>query len=110
VSDAYILETLRTPRAKASSRGAFAEISPVDLVVALQRDLVRRTGLDPETVDDVMLGIASQNAEQGANLARTATILAGWGDVPGMTMNRFCASASTAWPRPLVVYEVVTSS
>lgn len=92
VSEAYVLETLRTPRAKASPRGAFAEISPVDLVVALQQDLVRRTGLDPESVDDVMLGIASQNAEQGANLARTATILAGWGDVPGVTINRFCAS------------------
>ena len=92
MSDAYVLETLRTPRAKASSRGAFAEISPVDLVVALEQDLVARTDLDPATVDDVMLGIASQNAEQGANLARTATILAGWGDVPGMTLNRFCAS------------------
>jgi acetyl-CoA C-acetyltransferase len=92
MTDAYVLETLRTPRAKASPRGAFAEISPVDLVVALQHELVQRTGLDPETVDDVMLGIASQNAEQGANLARTATILAGWGDVPGVTINRFCAS------------------
>ncbi len=90
--DAFVLETLRTPRARASSRGAFADISPVDLVVALQRDLVRRTELDPEDVDDVMLGIATQSGEQGANLARTATVLAGWGDVPGVTLNRFCAS------------------
>ncbi len=92
MADAYVLETLRTPRTKASPRGGFAEISPVDLVVTLQQELVKRTGLEPESVDDVMLGIASQNAEQGANLARTATILAGWGDVPGMTLNRFCAS------------------
>jgi acetyl-CoA C-acetyltransferase len=47
VPEAYVLETLRTARTKASPRGGFAGISPVDLLVTLQRELVARTGLDP---------------------------------------------------------------
>ncbi|MGH3237664.1 MAG: hypothetical protein ACRDOH_31285 [Streptosporangiaceae bacterium] len=45
--EAFVLETLRTARTKASPRGEFASISPVDLLVSLQRELVRRTDLDP---------------------------------------------------------------
>jgi acetyl-CoA C-acetyltransferase len=96
VAEAFVLETLRTARTKASRRGGFAGISPVDLLVGLQRELVTRTGLDPGRVEDVIIGCASQNAEQGANIARTATILADWGDVPGVTINRFCASGIDA--------------
>jgi acetyl-CoA C-acetyltransferase len=96
VPEAYVLETLRTARTKASSRGGFAGISPVDLLTGLQRELVTRTGLDPGRVEDVIIGCASQNAEQGANIARTATMLADWGDVPGVTINRFCASGIDA--------------
>ncbi len=76
--EAYVLETLRTARTKASPRGGFAGISPVDLLTGLQRELVTRTGLDPGRVEDVIIGCASQHAEQGANIARTATMLAGW--------------------------------
>ena len=94
--EAYVLETLRTARTKASPRGGFAAISPVDLLVTLQGELVTRTGLDPGRVEDVIIGCASQNAEQGANIARTATMLADWGDVPGVTINRFCASGIDA--------------
>jgi acetyl-CoA C-acetyltransferase len=46
--------------------------------VHLQRELVTRTGMDPGRIEDVIIGCASQNAEQGANIARTATMLAGW--------------------------------
>jgi acetyl-CoA C-acetyltransferase len=94
VPEAYVLETLRTARTKASPRGGFAGISPVDLLTGLQRELVTRTGLDPGRVEDVIIGCASQNAEQGANIARTATMLADWGDVPGVTINRFCDPAT----------------
>jgi acetyl-CoA C-acetyltransferase len=96
VTEAFILETLRTARAKASPRGGFAAVSPVDLLTKVQGALVERTGLDPGRVEDVIIGCASQNAEQGANIARTATMLAGWGDVPGVTINRFCASGIDA--------------
>jgi acetyl-CoA C-acetyltransferase len=96
LAEAYVLETLRTARTKASPRGGFSSISPVDLLVGLQRELVRRTGIDPGRVEDVIIGCASQNGEQGANIARTATMLADWGDVPGVTINRFCASGIDA--------------
>jgi acetyl-CoA C-acetyltransferase len=96
LAEAYVLETLRTARTKASPRGGFAGISPVELLVGLQRELVRRTGIDPGRVEDVIIGCASQNGEQGANIARTATMLADWGDVPGVTINRFCASGIDA--------------
>ena len=96
MAEAYVLETLRTARTKASPRGSFAGISPVELLVGLQRELVRRTGIDPGRVEDVIIGCASQNGEQGANIARTATMLADWGDVPGVTINRFCASGIDA--------------
>ena len=83
--EAFVLETLRTARTKASRRDGFAGISPVALLVSLQRELVRRAGIDPARIDDVIIGCASQNAEQGANIARTATMLADWGDAFGAT-------------------------
>ncbi|MCT9934369.1 acetyl-CoA C-acyltransferase [Planotetraspora sp. A-T 1434] len=95
--DVYVLDYVRTPRAKGSARGSLHHLSPVDLVVALQRALVGRTGIDPSAVGDVVVGAASQVDEQGANLARTATLLAGWGHgVPGGSINRFCASGVDA--------------
>jgi len=81
VPEALVLETLRTARTKASPRGGFAGVSPVDLLVSLQRELVRRTGVDPCRIEDVIIGCASQNAEQGANIATSG------------------AAAGTAWPR-----------
>ena len=97
MTEAFVLDYVRTPRGKASRRGSLASHTPVDLVVHLQKALVERTGLDVSTVDDVILGCATQTHEQGANIARTAGLLAGWGDsVPGGTINRFCASGVDA--------------
>nr|PZN38391.1 MAG: acetyl-CoA C-acyltransferase [Actinomycetota bacterium] len=97
MADAFVLDYVRTPRGKGSPRGALAGVRPIDLVVGLQRALVKRTGLDPARVEDVIIGSASQVDDQGGNLARTATLLAGWGDhVPGGTVNRFCASGIDA--------------
>jgi acetyl-CoA C-acetyltransferase len=97
MTDAYVLDYVRTPRGKASPKGSLHSHSALDLVVHLQDALVERNGLDVETVDDVTLGCASQVDEQGSNIARTAALLAGWGDsVPGATINRFCASGVDA--------------
>jgi acetyl-CoA acetyltransferase len=93
----FVLDWLRTPRGKGSPKGSLHHLTPVDLVVHLQRALVARTGLDPAAVEDVVLGAASQVGEQGANLARTAVLRAGWDTgVPGVTVNRFCASGLDA--------------
>ena len=94
MTDVYILDWVRTPRGKASPKGGLHELSPLDLVTGLQTALVDR-GLDPEAVQDVVLGIASQIDEQGADLARTANLLSGW-PAPGVTLNRFCASGIDA--------------
>ncbi|GAA4261139.1 acetyl-CoA C-acetyltransferase [Dactylosporangium darangshiense] len=95
--DVYVLEYLRTARGKGSAKGSLHHLSPTELVVRLQHALVERTGLDPGRIDDVTLGLASQSGEQGANLPRTAALLAGWGDrVPGVSLNRFCASGIDA--------------
>lgn len=93
----YVLEYLRTARGKGSAKGSLHHLSPTELVVRLQHALIGRTGLDPARIDDVTLGLASQSGEQGANLPRTAALLAGWGDhVPGVSLNRFCASGIDA--------------
>ncbi|MFF0746015.1 acetyl-CoA C-acyltransferase [Streptomyces sp. NPDC004111] len=95
-ADVHVLDYVRTPRGKGSPRGALHGTSPVELLVTLQHALVAR-GLDPSQVEDVMIGAASQVDEQGANPARTANLLAGWGhEVPGGTLNRFCASGIDA--------------
>lgn len=97
MSEAFVLDYVRTPRGKASPKGSLRSHSPLDLVVHLQQSLEKRNNLDVESVDDVILGCASQVDEQGSNIARTAALLAGWGDsVPGGTINRFCASGVDA--------------
>jgi acetyl-CoA C-acetyltransferase len=97
VSDAYVLEFVRTPRGKGSPRGSLHHLPPVEALVHLQTALVKRTGLDPGEVDDVVIGNSQQVNDQGANIARTSVLLAGWGDrVPGATLNRFCASGVDA--------------
>lgn len=94
---ALILDFVRTPRAKASATGSLHDRTAVDLLVHLENALVDRTGIAPDRVDDVVVGCASQVDEQGSNIARTSALLAGWGDsVPGMTLNRFCASGIDA--------------
>ncbi|MFI7405953.1 acetyl-CoA C-acyltransferase [Streptomyces sp. NPDC049541] len=95
--EALVLDYVRTPRGRASTKGSLRSRSPVELVVHLQRHLAERTSLDTEQVEDVVLGCASQVDEQGANLARTSALLAGWGErAPGATLNRFCASGVDA--------------
>lgn len=95
--DAYVLDFVRTPRAKGSPRGALAAVSPIELLVHLEQALVDRTGVDPGRIQDVVIGTAGQVGDQGANVARTSVLLAGWGaDVPGATLNRFCASGVDA--------------
>ncbi len=93
----YILDYVRTGRGRASERGGLHHLSALDLVTTLQHSLVDRNALDAGRVEDVVLGVASQVGEQGADLARTANLLAGWGaQVPGVTINRFCASGIDA--------------
>ncbi|MET0070348.1 MAG: acetyl-CoA C-acyltransferase [Candidatus Thiodiazotropha sp.] len=90
---AYIVAARRTPVGKAP-RGVFRQTRPDDLLTHVIQGVVSDSGgLQGEQIDDVIIGCAMPEAEQGLNVARIATLLAGLPDsVPGVTVNRFCAS------------------
>src|SRR5881227_2223746 len=94
--DAYILDAIRTPRGAAKAAGGLAQVKPIDLIAQLMRELVKRNALKPSVIDDLILGCNTQTGEQGANLARIAAVYAGWEDVPGATLDRFCCSSLDA--------------
>lgn len=80
-----------------SRKGEFARVRPDDLAAAAVRGLVERTGVDPEAIEDLMLGCAFPEGEQGFNLARLVVFLAGLPQsIAGVTMNRFCGSSMQA--------------
>ncbi|HSQ05886.1 MAG TPA: beta-ketoacyl synthase N-terminal-like domain-containing protein, partial [Burkholderiales bacterium] len=97
VQDAYIVAAVRTPVGKAP-RGMFRHVRPDDLLAHVLKAAVSRcAGLEPAAVEDVIVGCAMPEAEQGLNVARIALLLAGFPDsVPGMTINRFCSSGLEA--------------
>ncbi|MGY6630272.1 MAG: acetyl-CoA C-acyltransferase [Wenzhouxiangella sp.] len=93
MSNAYIVSAVRTPVARAF-KGAFRNYRPDDLLAdALKAALAEVPNLDPARVEDVIVGCAMPEAEQGMNVARIGALLAGLPDnVPGVTVNRFCSS------------------
>jgi len=97
VQDAYIVAASRTPIGKAP-KGALRSVRPDDLLVhAIRSALAQVPGLDPATIEDAIVGCAIPEAEQGLNVARLGTLLAGLPNtVAGVTVNRFCASGLTA--------------
>lgn len=91
--EAYIFDAIRTPRGKGRDNGALHSVSPIQLLIALLRTLQQRHHLDTAQVDDVILGCVTPVGEQGADIARTAVLAAGWDQrIPGLQVNRFCAS------------------
>ncbi len=97
-TDALVFDAIRTPRGKGKHNGSLHGTKPVDLVVGLMHEaLIRNESLDPNTVDDVVLGCVSPVGDQGADIAKTAAIKAGLPDtVAGVQLNRFCASGLEA--------------
>jgi len=96
MSRAVIAGYARTPFHFAR-KGKLAAVRPDDLAAIALRGLVTRLGLDPALVEDVLMGCAYPEGEQGTNVARIATLLAGFPDtVAGATINRFCGSSMTA--------------
>ncbi len=92
MNTAYILAAYRTPGCRAN-KGKFKDMRPDDLAAAAIRGLVERTGIDASEVDDVIIGCAFPEGEQGMNFARTAVMKAGFPfQVPAQTVNRFCSS------------------
>lgn len=89
---AYILASYRTAGCRAN-KGKFKDMRPDDLAAAALSGLVERTGIDPLEIDDILLGCAFPEGEQGMNVARIAALRAGIPyQVPAQTINRFCSS------------------
>jgi len=95
VSDAFISVALRTPVGKHG--GSLANVRPDDLAAVPIKAVVERSGIDPASIDDVILGCANQAGEDNRNVARMALLLAGLPvEVPGQTVNRLCGSGLQA--------------
>jgi acetyl-CoA C-acetyltransferase len=97
VETAFIYEAVRTPRGKGKHTGSLHEVKPVFLLSGLLRNLQARHGFDTSLIDDVLIGCVSPIGEQGGDIAKTAAQVAGWSDsVPGVQLDRFCASGLEA--------------
>ncbi|MBP8027509.1 MAG: acetyl-CoA C-acetyltransferase [Acinetobacter sp.] len=97
MSEAYIIDAIRTPRGKGKKDGSLYEVKPITLLITLLNELKDRHQLDTSKVDDIVLGCVTPIGDQGADIAKTAAIAAGWdNDVAGVQINRFCASGLEA--------------
>ncbi|MDN5896573.1 MAG: acetyl-CoA C-acetyltransferase [Nocardioides sp.] len=95
MTEAYIIDTVRTPVGK--RRGALADMHSADLGAHSIGALMRRTGVDPGAVDDVIMGCCDTIGSQAGDVARTAWLVAGLPDhVPGVTIDRQCGSSQQA--------------
>ena len=97
MTEAYIFDAVRTPRGKGKKDGALYSVKPVQLVAGLLRALQVRNDLDTSQVDDIVLGCVTPVGDQGADIAKTAAMVADWDiSVAGVQLNRFCASGLEA--------------
>jgi acetyl-CoA C-acetyltransferase len=97
MTDAFILDAVRSPRGRGRPDGSLHSITPIQLAAQTLAALRDRTSLDTSQVDDVILGCVTPVGEQGADISRIATLVAGYAEnVPGKQLNRFCASGLEA--------------
>jgi len=98
MTEAFVYDAIRTPRGRGKNTGSLHGTKPVSLVVGLLDELRKRNpNLDPANVEDVVLGCVAPVGEQGADIARTAALAAGYElSGPGFQLNRFCGSGLEA--------------
>ena len=95
MAEAFLVGGVRTPVGRYG--GVLATVRPDDLAALVVREAVTRAGIDPATIDEVILGGANQAGEDNRNVARMSVLLAGLPDhIPGITVNRLCASGLSA--------------
>lgn len=96
-NEALIFDAIRTPRGRGKASGALHEVKPVTLLTQLLQTLQARQQFDTQAVDDIVMGCVTAVGDQGAVIAKTAALAAGWDDdVAGVVLNRFCASGLEA--------------
>ena len=98
MTEAFIYEAIRTPRGRGKSTGSLHGVKPVSLVTGLIDEMqARHPGLDPNQIDDLILGCLTPLGDQGANIAKTVALASGLPDtVAGMQINRYCSSGLEA--------------
>ncbi|MBB3974773.1 acetyl-CoA C-acetyltransferase [Hansschlegelia beijingensis] len=95
--EAFIYDAVRTPRGRGKPDGALHEVSTLGLATTALRAIAKRTGLETGRIDDVVLGCVDPVGEAGGDIARAAALAADYGvQVPGVQINRFCASGLDA--------------
>jgi acetyl-CoA C-acetyltransferase len=95
--DAFIYDAVRTPRGRGKADGALHEVTALNLAAQALAAVKERNKLDPALIDDVVLGCVDPVGEAGGDIARASALVAGFGDsVPGVQINRFCASGLDA--------------
>ena len=95
--EAFIYDAVRTPRGRGKPDGALHEVSTLGLATTALRAIAERTGLETGRIDDVVLGCVDPVGEAGGDIARAAALAADYGvQVPGVQINRFCASGLDA--------------
>ncbi len=95
--DAFIYDAVRSPRGRGKADGSLHEVTALNLAAQTLAAVKDRNKLDPKLVDDVVLGCVDPVGEAGGDIARAAALVAGFGDeVPGVQINRFCASGLDA--------------
>ncbi len=97
MNSAVVVEAVRSPMGRARKDGALAGVHPVDLLARVVAGLIARSGVDPGTVDDVIVGCVSQSSEQSNTVGRMAWLAAGFPEhVPSVTVERKCGSGQQA--------------
>ena len=93
----YIVDSIRTPRARANNRGGLNKLNPYELLDYLYKDFEQKNFLNSHSIDEVILGCVTQHGEQAGNIAKVSTLFSGYPDsISGLTINRFCSSSLDA--------------
>jgi len=93
----YIVDSIRTPRARANQKGGLSKLNPYELLDALYKDIEQKNFLDLHSIHEVILGCVTQYGEQAGNIAKASALYSDYPDsISGLTVNRFCSSSLDA--------------
>ena len=97
MSSTLVIDAVRTPRGAAKPGGALHALTPAELLAQALRALLERSGADPDAIEDAVIGCVTQTGEQGGNVGKVASLLAGASPyMSAVTINRYCASGLSA--------------
>ena len=97
MNSVYIIDSIRTPRARANQKGGLNKLNPYELLNVLYKDIEQKNFLNLNSIDEVILGCVTQHGEQAGNIAKSSAMFSGYPDsISGLTVNRFCSSSLDA--------------